>query len=417
MKEFSSQHLELSGRVDPVNGVIHGVSVITSGVTARGHNLEVDMKTLRQLLECGQKMGTVPVKWNHRSGADAVAGYIDNFRIEGEKLLGDWHLLKSHSQYEQAMEMAARMPKNVGLSAAFMGDDEKLSGGKMAARCHELISIDVVATPAANPTGLFEAKVDNATMKETLMSNQNTTQPEGAAPSLADVMAAISTINERLDKQDALNAQLHQQESENDDLTIEDLLTLTPEQVSQLVAEGHLSEEDAAGIAALQAEYTAGDEEGSEANEESEAGSSEGGEAGVGAEAAAGEFSALQKSVRELSARFEREDASRENAEIEHHFSVIEGNLKELSSENASLKELNDRLSTQNEAMRHALKTGIRPLAFSAEGEAVTGTPGKVHEFTSLVKKYRELGKTDAEAIRFAHKENPEAHADYIRNL
>jgi hypothetical protein len=67
--------------------------------------------------------------------------------------------------------------------------------------------------------------------------------------------------------------------------------------------------------------------------------------------------------------------------------------------------------------MRHALKTGIRPLAFSAEGEAVTGTPGKVHEFTSLVKKYRELGKTDAEAIRFAHKENPEAHADYIRNL
>jgi hypothetical protein len=288
-----------------------------------------------------------------------------------------------------------------------MGDDEKLSGGKMAARCHELISIDVVATPAANPTGLFEAKVDNATMKETLMDNQNTTQPEGADPSLADVMAAISTINERLDKQDALNAQLHQQDNENDDLTIEDLLTLTPEQVSQLVAEGHLSEEDAAGIAALQAEYTAGDEEGSEAEESSEAGSTEGAEAGVGAGAAAGEFSALQNSVRELSARFEREDATRENAEIEHHFSVIEGNLKEL----------NDRLSTQNEAMRHALKTGIRPLAFSAEGEAVTGTPGKVHEFTGLVKKYRDLGKTDAEAIRFAHKDNPEAHADYLRNL
>jgi cell pole-organizing protein PopZ len=364
-------------------------------------------------------MGTVPVKWNHRSGADAVAGYLDNFRIDGEKLLGDWHLLKSHSQYAQAMEMAERMPKNVGLSAAFMGDDEKRDDGKMAARCKELISVDVVANPAANPTGLFSAKtsesVDKPRMKETLMSNHTENNQGAPEPSLADVMAAITTINERLDQQEAIiSEQAAQHENnENEEITIEDLLTLTPEQVSQLVAEGHLTEEDAAGIAGLQAEAMAGDGEESEESQEG----SEGETAGVGAEASAGEFSALARSVRELSARFAAEDASREDATVEHHFSIIENNLKELSSENISLKELNSNLQSQNEAMRHALRTGIRPLAFSVEGEAITGTAGKSHEFTSLVKKHRDLGKSEAEAIRFAHKENPEAHADYLRNL
>ena len=40
--------------VDTANAIIRGVSVITNGVTARRHNLEVDDKTLQQLLECGR---------------------------------------------------------------------------------------------------------------------------------------------------------------------------------------------------------------------------------------------------------------------------------------------------------------------------------------------------------------------------
>jgi len=159
-KEF---HCPLShgGEVDRKAGVIRGVSVLTAGA-ARGHDLEVDQVTLSQMHECAADMVSVPVKWNHKSGADAVAGYLRNFRVDGPKLKADWYLLRSHPQFEQAMEMAERMPGNVGLSAAFLGDDETRKVGKDAkkfARCSELLSVDLVAQPAANPDGLFEAKL------------------------------------------------------------------------------------------------------------------------------------------------------------------------------------------------------------------------------------------------------------------
>jgi hypothetical protein len=424
MKEFSSDFTELTGRVDTVNGVIHGVSIITGGVTARGHDLQVDETTLKQIKECAEKMGTVPVKWNHRSGADAVAGYLDNFRIEGVKLLGDWHLLKSHSQYEQAIEMASRMPKNVGLSAAFMGNDEMVNG-KKSARCEDLISVDVVAQPAANPNGLFSAKfndsVDSTTKEITLMSNNTNTTAQATAqePSMADLLAAITTINERLDAQDAFNSQLQDAFSEQDsdqEIGIEDLLTLTPDQISQLVASGEISEEDAAGISALQAEAFAGDDEDSETQESPAEEAAETAGAEAGAASGGSELSALRSQVRELSARLDREDSAKQDVTIDHHFATIENNLTELSTANGELKELNARLEQQNEAMRHALRTGTRPLAFSVEGEAVHNN-GSVHEFSSLVKKHRDSGKTEAEAIRLAHKESPEAHADYLKNL
>ena len=156
------------GRIDRAGGVIYGVSIMTSGA-ARGHDLEVDQKTLAQLKACADAMGTVPVKWNHKSGADAVAGFLDKFRIEGNKLIADWHLLKSHPQFAQAFELAERMPQNVGLSAAFMGKDETC-GGKTCARCSELISVDLVAAPAANPDGLFEAKESKGSLRVPLMA-------------------------------------------------------------------------------------------------------------------------------------------------------------------------------------------------------------------------------------------------------
>lgn len=127
--EFSVTPLD-PARVDSAQGIIYGVTIITSDVDAMGHDLRVDRTTLDQVKECAEAMGQVPVKWNHRTGADAVNGYLENFRIAGGKLLGDWYLLKSHDRFQQAMEMATRMPGNVGLSAAFLGEDEK-RGGKL----------------------------------------------------------------------------------------------------------------------------------------------------------------------------------------------------------------------------------------------------------------------------------------------
>lgn len=430
LKEFFAPFVKQ--KVDPANGVIYGVSVITSGIKARGHDLEVDSTTLSQIKECAEKLGTVPVKWNHRTGADAVAGYLENFRIEGGKLLGDWHLLKSHSQYGQAIEMAERMPRNVGLSAAFMGEDE-LSGGVKKARCSELISVDLVAQPAANPDGLFEAKLPSQptelasqvdTANQDRMENTQTT-PTAAAqgePSLKDVLAALTQLSEQVAAQQETIAALQNGAGEQDnDISLEEIMSLSEQDIAALVQSGEITEEDAAGIVAYQNEIMAeveaaeGEAEGEEKGELATAGAGVETSAGSSSTGSSAELSALQKQVKELSARFEREDAASENAEIEHYFSTIEGNLTKLAEEKAKLTELSEKLTAENEALRAAVKTGTRPLAFSAEGRAVSGSNGELHEFESRVKSHTDSGKTHAQAVMLAHKENPEAHQDWIR--
>jgi hypothetical protein len=433
LKEFYTPY-NCAQKVDALNGVIHGVAVITSGVKARGHDLEVDAKTLNQIKECAEKLGTVPVKWNHRTGADAVNGYLDNFRIEDAKLLGDWHLLKSHDRYAQAIEMAERMPGNVGLSAAFMGEDE-MENGQKKARCSELISVDLVANPAANPSGLFEAKlpaaptefagsVDTQAMSEPFMENQNNQASAAAEPSMGDLLAAIQNLTERVAQQDETIAALSQEGADNDsEISLEEIMDLTEQDIAELVQAGEISEEDAAGIQAYQAEVIAAleaDEAGEQGEGNEPAGELAGAGAGVEGSAAGGSegtaLSALQKQVRELSARFEREDAAAENNEIEHYFSTIEGNMTQLAAERAELKEFADKLVAENDALRNALKTGIRPLAFSAEGAAINGKNGELHEFEARVQNHKNQGKSHAQAVMLAHKENPDAHQDWIRN-
>lgn len=211
--------------VDAEEGIIRDVAVITSGVTAKGHKLQTDAKTLRQMKELGQRMKQVPVKWNHRTGADAVNGYLQNFRIKGSKLVADWHLLKSHKQYDHAIELATRMPGGVGLSASFLGLSELEDGtkvfnpdkktrthftlkgrkrcpvspaDKIFARCDDLLSVDLVSNPAANPTGLFEARVDTSEedMAKTATKPGGATEPasEEQEFSSADIMAAIEGL-------------------------------------------------------------------------------------------------------------------------------------------------------------------------------------------------------------------------------
>ncbi len=158
--------------IDTVNAVIRGVSVITSGLIARGHDLEVDDITLEQMQKCADAKGQVPVKVDHKSGAAAVCGFLTNFRREENKLKADWFLLESHPQKAQILEVAQRMPRGVGLSASFVSPDkpERTKSGKAAARCEELISVDYVTLPAANPDGMFAAKVENRDLTPQLLT-------------------------------------------------------------------------------------------------------------------------------------------------------------------------------------------------------------------------------------------------------
>jgi hypothetical protein len=151
----------LNGTIDAANAVIAGVSVITVG-EAKGHGMVIDASTLEQVKSAAETYaGGLKVKTDHYTGFDNIVGALKNFIIDGDQLRADLYLLKNHDATPRILEMAELMPDTFGLSISFSGDHEEDSRGTVFARCAEIYSADLVDTPAANPTGLFSAKVDS----------------------------------------------------------------------------------------------------------------------------------------------------------------------------------------------------------------------------------------------------------------
>jgi hypothetical protein len=161
-----------TGAIDAEAGVIRGVSLITKG-PALGHGVMIDDKTLEQVKTAAEQYtGGLKVKLNHSSGAGDIIGYIDTLRIDGEKLLGDLHLLQNSPHRSYILEIADRIPDTFGLSIAFSGPSEK-SSDKLTTlqRCSEIYSVDLVDSPAANPSGFFARKLKQ-------LQNGEVEQPE-----------------------------------------------------------------------------------------------------------------------------------------------------------------------------------------------------------------------------------------------
>ncbi len=94
-----------------------------------------------------------------------------------------WH--RNHDATPRILEMAELMPDTFGLSISFSGEHEE-QGDTVFARCSEIYSADLVDAPAANPTGLFSAKVD---------SGKKAMDEKQFAEALA---AALAPINDKL---------------------------------------------------------------------------------------------------------------------------------------------------------------------------------------------------------------------------
>lgn len=372
-------------KVDTVNGVIRGVSVITSGVTARGHDLAVDETTLRQMQLCAQTKGKVPVKVDHKSGAGAVCGFLTDFSVKEGKLKADWHLLDSHPQRNQILEAAARMPEGVGLSAAFVPPEGVFysENGKPAARCEELISVDYVALPAANPTGLFEANVD--TQFSTRMST-NANTPAGE-PSLADLLAAIQSVQQQNQQfAQRLDAMEQAAELQQNPPTIEDLagmsdeelasIGLTREEVNEAVSEA-LASEDGEGIQE--------GSEGVEGSAESD-GSGDAAAAPAGAGASTG-FNALQKRVLELEAKLAQAEKQEKVDREAVLFSEIEGKMEALLQE--------------NEALRNIVEFGASAPVSAGVADSRIRHFGAKRELTVFEQKVEQLRAQDPKLTKF----------------
>jgi hypothetical protein len=167
------------GAVDTAAGIVRGVSLITEG-PALGHQVQVDRTTLEQVKTAAEKYeGGLKVKLDHNSGAGDIVGFIDNLRIDGQKLLGDLHLLENSPHRDYILEIANKIPDTFGLSIAFSGPSEMAQDKKtVLQRCSEIYSVDIVSEPAANPTGFFSRKLKQLQVAEETETETETESPE-----------------------------------------------------------------------------------------------------------------------------------------------------------------------------------------------------------------------------------------------
>lgn len=196
-------------RIDREAGVIYGVSVITEG-PARGHPLMVDNTTLAQLLEASKAFSNgVKVKQEHSGGVGEILGAVKNLRIEGQKLMGDFHLLDTCASRAHVLELADKLPDTFGLSVSFQGEHD----GTLA-RCSRIHSIDLVADPAANPDGLFSESVDRRSMDMPDAQTQNGTAAQDNS-SLAALEQRVAALEELV--RAAVEAEKNEQEKLSQD--------------------------------------------------------------------------------------------------------------------------------------------------------------------------------------------------------
>ena len=137
------------------DNIIKGVSICSCG-PALGHDILIDEICLEQIAKCGNAAPKgIKVGMGHEARITELVGYIQNFRLENGRVLGDLHLLNTSEHAEYVKELATTMPNEIGLSVAMEGEDEE-KDGVVFARCSKLSSVDLVKDPAANPNGLYE---------------------------------------------------------------------------------------------------------------------------------------------------------------------------------------------------------------------------------------------------------------------
>ena len=174
--KFEAIAAQRTGAIDLEAGTIKGVSLISTP-EAKGHGMSIDQKSIESF-HAAVSEKTIKAYYTHNDNeAFDTIGLWQNFSIiedNGEtKLTGDFEALKSwkenkKEEYDALFELAEKAPEAFGVSAEFTGtkvfyneeeEEVEYSGqeesGKLFARATEVQAFSIVATPAANPTGLF----------------------------------------------------------------------------------------------------------------------------------------------------------------------------------------------------------------------------------------------------------------------
>lgn len=190
-----------------------GISVITAG-PALGHGMVIDAETLSQVVERGNEAGQVKVLSDHSSSISNIIGYLENFSLDGDRVRADLTLFQSHTGFSYFSELISTLPGQIGFSISFSGIPRSSEDGTTLADVQSLYSVDLVLTPAANPTGIFHALVDSKqkAMTENLPAQEAKLEALAevapAAPAAPDAKMAEPTMTEVSAKLDALATKL-----------------------------------------------------------------------------------------------------------------------------------------------------------------------------------------------------------------
>jgi hypothetical protein len=193
-----------------------GISVITAG-PALGHGMVIDADTLSQVVEKGNEAGQVKVLSDHSGSVSNIIGYLENFSLDGGRVRADLTLFESHDGFSYFSELISTLPGQIGFSISFSGIPREAADGTQLATVQTLFSVDLVLTPAANPTGIFHARVDSKqkAMTENLPAQEAKLEALAeaapvapAAPVEEAVKAAEPTLSDINAKLDAIMAML-----------------------------------------------------------------------------------------------------------------------------------------------------------------------------------------------------------------
>ena len=181
-----------------------GISVITAG-PALGHGMIIDADTLEQVVQAGNDLGQVKVLSDHSSSVSNIIGYLENFTLDGGRVRADLTLFESHEGFAYFSELIGTLPGQIGFSISFSGVPRMAEDGTQLASVSTLFSVDLVTTPAANPTGVYSARVDTrkslnmeTSVKESAPAIE--AAPEAPAAPAFNAEQAIAALSARIDE-------------------------------------------------------------------------------------------------------------------------------------------------------------------------------------------------------------------------
>jgi hypothetical protein len=181
-----------------------GISVITAG-PALGHGMIIDADTLTQVVERGNEAGQVKVLSDHSSSVSNIIAYLENFTLDGGRVRADLTLFESHEGFAYFSELISTLPGQIGFSISFSGIPREAADGTMLADVQNLFSVDLVLSPAANPTGVYSARVDtrkSLNMQTSVKESAPVIEaaPEAPAAPAFNAEQAIAALSARIDE-------------------------------------------------------------------------------------------------------------------------------------------------------------------------------------------------------------------------